>query len=159
MLELNNNATTVKVAVFSSSENQRHFLQTMLEKNGLNVVVSEASGDQFVSALKKKPADVLLIDMRDDEDDDLDFLDKLKQLRCIAIDMETATIFIVGHHNQIARGALLLVSDVPVTPEGIKTEESDINVTRKWGDIHLQLGIEAMSEIGSKGEKIKHFKY
>jgi len=78
MLELNK-ATTVKVAVFSSSDNQRHFLQTMLEKNGLNVVVSEASGDQFVSALKKKPADVLLIDMRDDEDDDLDFLDNLSE--------------------------------------------------------------------------------
>lgn len=87
------------------------------------------------------------------------FLDKLKALRCIAIDMETATVFIVGHHNQIARGALLLVSDVPITPEGIKTEESDKKVTKKWGDAHLQLGIEAMSEIGSKGEKIKHFTY
>lgn len=90
---------------------------------------------------------------------DIEFQERLKRLRCIAIDMETATIFIVGHHNQIARGALLLVSDVPVTPEGIKTEESDVNVTRKWGDVHLQLGIEAMTEIDSKGEKIKHFKY
>jgi len=69
----------VKVAVFSSSDNQRHFLQTMLEKNGLNVVVSEATGDQFLSAIKNKPADVLLIDMRDDEDDDLDFLDTLSE--------------------------------------------------------------------------------
>ncbi|WP_455366295.1 AMP nucleosidase [Kaarinaea lacus] len=90
---------------------------------------------------------------------DKEFLDKLKRLRCIAIDMETATIFIVGHHNQIARGALLLVSDVPTTPEGIKTEESDLNVTKKWAEAHLQLGIEAMSEIDSKGEKIKHFQY
>jgi len=90
---------------------------------------------------------------------DKKFLDKLKRLRCIAIDMETATVFIVGHHNQIARGALLLTSDVPTTPEGIKTEESDQSVTRKWGEAHLQLGIEAMSEIDSKGEKIKHFQY
>ena len=90
---------------------------------------------------------------------DVEFQEKLKKLRCIAIDMETATVFIVGHHNQIARGALLLVSDVPVTPEGIKTEESDKSVTRKWGDAHLQLGIEAMSEIDDKGEKIKHFQY
>jgi len=90
---------------------------------------------------------------------DQNFLAKLKSLRCIAIDMETATIFIVGHHNQISRGALLLVSDVPVTPEGIKTEESDASVTKKWGDAHLQLGIEAMSEIDSKGETIKHFTY
>ena len=90
---------------------------------------------------------------------DSEFQEKLKRLRCIAIDMETATVFIVGHHNQIARGALLLVSDVPVTPEGIKTEESDKTVTKEWGDVHLQLGIEAMSEIDDKGEKIKHFRY
>jgi len=90
---------------------------------------------------------------------DKDFLARLRKLKAISIDMETATIFIVGHHNQISRGALLLVSDVPVTPEGVKTEESDSGVTEQWGEIHLQLGIEAMTEIDSKGEKIKHFKY
>jgi len=73
--------------------------------------------------------------------------------------METATLFIVGHHNAIARGALLLVSDVPITPEGVKTEESDLQVTEEWSDIHLQIGIDAMSEIGEKGEQIKHFTY
>ncbi len=71
----------------------------------------------------------------------------------------TATILIVGHHNEISRGALLLVSDVPVTPEGVKTEESDAEVTRQWADIHLRIGIEAMTEIGDKGEMIKHFQY
>jgi AMP nucleosidase len=65
----------------------------------------------------------------------------------------------VGHYNEIARGALLLVSDVPLTPEGMKTEESDVKVTKRWSDIHLQIGIEAMTEIGAKGEQIKHFRY
>lgn len=87
------------------------------------------------------------------------FRERLKLMTCIAIDMETATIFIVGHHNEIARGALLLVSDVPLTPEGVKTEKSDLRVTEMWSEIHLQMGIEAMTEIGEKGEKIKHFKY
>ncbi len=87
------------------------------------------------------------------------FLVRLKQMTCIAIDMETATIFIVGHHNQIARGALLLISDIPITPEGVKTEALDAHVTEQWSQIHLQLGIEAMTEIGEKGEKIKHFMY
>jgi AMP nucleosidase len=90
---------------------------------------------------------------------DQEFREKLKRMTCIAIDMETATIFIVGHHNEISRGALLLVSDVPITPEGVKTEESDELVTRKWSDVHLEIGIEAMTDIGDKGEAIKHFRY
>ena len=73
--------------------------------------------------------------------------------------METATIFIVGYANQIARGALLLVSDLPMIPEGVKTEESDKLITDEYVDLHLQIGIEAMTEIGSKGEQIKHFMY
>ena len=87
------------------------------------------------------------------------FLDRLRAMTCIGIDMETATIFIVGHHNEIVRGALLLVSDVPLTPEGVKTEEMDAKVTKKWTDVHLEIGIEAMTEVGVKGEQIKHFTY
>ena len=80
-------------------------------------------------------------------------------MTCMGIDMETATLFIVGHANEIARGALLLVSDVPVTPDGVKTEESDRKVTAQWVKLHLQIGIEAMTELGQKGEPIKHFRY
>lgn len=90
---------------------------------------------------------------------DLDFRERLKELTCIGIDMETATIFIVGHYNEISRGALLLVSDVPITPDGVKTEESDQVVTNEWVDVHLEIGIEAMTEIGEQGEPIKHFHY
>lgn len=87
------------------------------------------------------------------------FLTRLQSMTAIAIDMETATIFIVGHHNEISRGALLLVSDVPVTPDGVKTEESDARVTREWADMHLQIGIDSMTKIGEQGEPIKHFRY
>ncbi|MCB9849160.1 MAG: AMP nucleosidase [Phycisphaerales bacterium] len=87
------------------------------------------------------------------------FLARLQAMTCIAIDMETATIFIVGHHNEISRGALLLVSDVPITPDGIKTEESDARVTREWTAMHLQIGIDAMSDLDSEGEAIRHFRY
>ncbi len=90
---------------------------------------------------------------------DTAFRQKLRELTCIGIDMETATIFVVGHYNEIARGALLLVSDVPITPDGVKTEESDMVVTESWSEMHLNIGIEAMTEIGKAGEKIKHFKY
>ena len=87
------------------------------------------------------------------------FHQRLKDMTCIGIDMETATMFIVGHANEISRGALLLVSDVPVTPDGVKTEESDKKVTERWVGLHLQIGIEAMTELGQMGEKIKHFRY
>jgi len=90
---------------------------------------------------------------------DKEFSRRLSRMTCIAIDMETATLFIVGHHNAIARGALLLVSDVPITPEGVKTEQSDARVTEQWSKRHLNIGIEAMQEIGEKGETIKHFQY
>jgi AMP nucleosidase len=90
---------------------------------------------------------------------DEEFKSYLRKLSTIAIDMETATLFIVGLVNEIPRGALLLVSDVPIFPEGIKTEESDLIVTKKYADLHLEIGIEAMTEIGVKGEKIKHFTY
>jgi AMP nucleosidase len=87
------------------------------------------------------------------------FKEYLRNISVIGIDMETATILLVGHVNEIARGALLLVSDVPMLPDGIKTEESDKKVTANFVDLHLQIGIEAMTEIGEKGEQIKHLRY
>ncbi len=90
---------------------------------------------------------------------DEDFKEYLRKVRVIGIDMETATIFVVGFANGIERGALLLVSDTPMTPEGVKTSESDSKVTQKFVELQLELGIEAMSHIGSEGEQIKHFTY
>ena len=51
------------------------------------------------------------------------------------------------------------MSDTPMDPEGVKTEEMDRDVTRKYVDLHLDMGIEAMEKIGVEGEKIKHFKF
>lgn len=90
---------------------------------------------------------------------DVEFRKKLQRMTCMGIDMETATLFIVGHYNEISRGALLLVSDVPTTPEGVKTSESDKYVTSNWVDKHLEIGIAAMTEIGERGEQIRHFRY
>ncbi len=87
------------------------------------------------------------------------FKERLESLRVIGVDMETATVFAVGVANGIPRGALLLVSDTPMTPEGVKTEQSDRAATERYVDLHLDIGIEAMTEIGVKGEQIKHFRY
>ena len=87
------------------------------------------------------------------------FKQKLRDFRAIAIDMETATIFACGIANEISRGALLLVSDVPMTPEGVKTESSDRKVSERFVDLHIDIGIKAMTDIEDAGEKIKHFRY
>jgi len=80
----------------------------------------------------------------------------LSDIRTMAIDMETATIFIVGFMNSIPHGALLLVSDNPMTPDGVKTAESDLRVTQKYTQLHLNIGIDALLELKNSGESVKH---
>ncbi len=90
---------------------------------------------------------------------DEEFQKELSTYTPIAIDMEVATIFVVGHKNQIARGALLLVSDLPTTPDGVKTQQSDARVSHEWSHKHIEIGIESLSDIEEQGEEIKHFRY
>ena len=73
--------------------------------------------------------------------------------------METATIFLTGHFNEIPRGALLLVSDTPMVPDGIKTVESDRKVTQKYIDLHLDIGIATMERLLASEEDVKHLRY
>lgn len=92
------------------------------------------------------------------EHDD-DFKNYLREIRAMAIDMETATIFSVGFVNQIPHGALLLVSDNPMVPEGVKTADSDKSVTSHYVSQHLQIGIDALVELRESGESVKHLRY
>ena len=80
----------------------------------------------------------------------------LRRIRAMAIDMETATIFSTGFYNQIPSGALLLVSDQPMIPSGIKTATSDKRVTQKYADLHLRIGIDSLKELINKGVTVKH---
>jgi AMP nucleosidase len=89
---------------------------------------------------------------------DTDFKLYLQKVRAYAIDMETATIFSVGFANKIPTGALLLVSDQPMIPEGVKTEESDQKVTASFVDNHLKLGIASLKLINN-GITVKHLKF
>lgn len=90
---------------------------------------------------------------------DEEFKNYLREIRAMAIDMETATIFIVGFVNAIPHGALLLVSDNPMTPDGVKTEESDKKVTATFVENHLKIGIESLDELANKGESVKHLRF
>jgi AMP nucleosidase len=83
----------------------------------------------------------------------------LKSLRAMAVDMETATIFTTGFANKIPTGALLLVSDQPMIPEGVKTAESDSLVTEKFVENHLRIGVDSLKQLINNGLTVKHLKF
>ncbi|MFI5131271.1 MAG: AMP nucleosidase [Chitinophagales bacterium] len=90
---------------------------------------------------------------------DEQFKEYLQKIRAYAIDMETATIFTVGFYNKIPTGALLLVSDQPMIPEGVKTEESDRAVTASFVERHLRIGIDSLKQLINDGLTVRHLKF
>jgi len=92
------------------------------------------------------------------EHDDV-FKAYLQKVRAYAIDMETATIFMVGFYNRIPTGALLLVSDQPMIPEGVKTEASDVVVTKAYVEKHLSIGIASLKQLINGGLTVRHLRF
>jgi AMP nucleosidase len=87
------------------------------------------------------------------------FKKKLRKMRTMAIDMETATLFITGFANKIPTGALLLVSDQPMIPSGVKTEASDKKVTTSFVDRHIEIGIRSLEQLFNNGLTVKHLRF
>ncbi|QDH68933.1 AMP nucleosidase [Marilutibacter alkalisoli] len=87
------------------------------------------------------------------------FKKRLRAMRCMAIDMETATVFAAGFANRIPCGALLLVSDQPMIPEGVKTEASDAKVSASFVNAHINIGIEALRLIRRHGKSVRHLRF
>lgn len=87
------------------------------------------------------------------------FKEYLRKTRAMAIDMETATLFITGFANKIPTGALLLVSDQPMVPDGVKTEKSDKIVTENFVKEHVEIGIDSLLEIKNHGTSVRHLKF
>ncbi len=87
------------------------------------------------------------------------FKERLRVLRAMAIDMETATLFMTGFFNGIPTGALLLVSDQPMVPEGVKTSASDAKVTGSFAETHVRVGIASLREIINEGRSVKHLRF
>lgn len=92
------------------------------------------------------------------EHDD-DFKQYLKRTRVMCVDMETATLFTTGFFNHIPIGALLLVSDTPMVPEGVKTEKSDNMVTKNYAAEHVQIGVDSLRMIIDGQKTVKHLKF
>jgi AMP nucleosidase len=87
------------------------------------------------------------------------FKDYLEEIRAMAIDMETATLFSAAFKNHIPLGAILLVSDQPMVPEGVKTDESDKKVNSNYVNTHIEIGIETLEEIKNEGLSVRHLKF
>lgn len=90
---------------------------------------------------------------------DADFKEYLLKTRAMAVDMETATLFTTGFANHIPTGALLLVSDNPMTPDGVKTTKSDKQVTKKYVQDHVLIGIQSLEKIQKEDKTVKHLKF
>lgn len=90
---------------------------------------------------------------------DEEFKDYLRKIRAMAVDMETATLFTCGFYNQIPTGALLLVSDQPMIPEGVKTDKSDTLVTQNFVEQHVMIGVKTLTTLINKGSTIKHLRF
>ena len=90
---------------------------------------------------------------------DEEFKKHLRKIRAMAVDMETATVFMTGFYNEIPTGALLLVSDQPMTPEGVKTAESDRRIDAKFVDAHIRIGIASLKQLINRGLTVKHLQF
>lgn len=87
------------------------------------------------------------------------FKKHLVRTRAMGIDMETATLFITGFYNHIPTGALLLVSDQPMIPEGVKTDKSDSAITQNYVLDHLAIGVDSLRMIMDEKKTVKHLKF
>ena len=83
----------------------------------------------------------------------------LQKIHAMCVDMETATIFMTGFYNEIATGALLLVSDQPMTPDGVKTAKSDRAVDAAYVEDHIKIGIASLKQLINQGLTVKHLKF
>jgi AMP nucleosidase len=81
------------------------------------------------------------------------FKEKLVQTKAQAIEMECATLFSASYRRKLPLGALLLISDLPLTHEGIKTKQSAKLIFESYMNDHLEKGIKILEVVK---EMLKH---
>ena len=75
------------------------------------------------------------------------FHQRLRSEKATAIDMECSALFTAGFSRKVPVGALMLISDLPSTPDGIKTAKLAKSVISKYTTQHLELGIKALKRM------------
>ena len=90
---------------------------------------------------------------------DEEFKKYLSTTHAMGIDMETATLFSVGFYNRIPTGALLLISDMPLQEDGVKTTESDKIVTTNFVEEHIRIGAKSLSSLINNSQTVRHLRF
>lgn len=78
---------------------------------------------------------------------DQDFRARLKATRPQSLEMECATLFMAGYSHKLPLGALLLISDLPLSQEGIKTKKSSEFVFQSYTQDHVEKGVKIMKSL------------
>ncbi|MBI2742822.1 MAG: AMP nucleosidase [Chlamydiales bacterium] len=70
-----------------------------------------------------------------------EFKTRLKMTKAQAIEMECATLFAASYKRKFTLGSLLLISDLPLNADGIKTKKSSEFVYEKYMADHVEKGV------------------
>jgi AMP nucleosidase len=73
-----------------------------------------------------------------------EFKNRLKATKAQGIEMECATLFTASYKRKFTLGALLLISDLPLNQDGIKTKQSSQWVFDNFTADHVEKGIKIL---------------
>ena len=82
------------------------------------------------------------------------FRDHVKRTRAQVIEMECATLFMASYRYKLPLGALLLISDLPLNEDGVKTKESAEFVYDNFTTDHVEKGVKILHTL-SKSRMLK----
>lgn len=82
-----------------------------------------------------------------------EFKSRLKATKAQAIEMECATLFSASYKRKFTLGALLLISDLPLNANGMKTKRSSAFVYERYMADHVEKGIEILKAARAMQEK------
>lgn len=85
-----------------------------------------------------------------------EFKSRLKISRAQAIEMECATLFAASYKRKFTLGSLLLISDLPLNADGIKTKKSSEFVYDRYMPDHVEKGVKILKR--AREMQAKHVK-
>lgn len=71
-----------------------------------------------------------------------EFIEHLKSTRAQAIELECATLFMASYKRKFTLGSLLLISDLPLNRDQVKTKKSSEEIFRKYMPDHIEKGMQ-----------------